>query len=387
MAYKVLISTPNERRAALIRNALHNMGHHYQLITALSVGASIAHILRDTFDLILYDWQFEKLQADSFEHFHTVVSGIQIPIIAIANVDDLPDVYESGATDYVNASLNPIELQFRVKSALAMYKLHNGILEQNKKLEDERQALILEKQKSDRLVRESNALLNNILPELVADQLRTKGKVVPKTYKMVSIMFTDFKGFTKISEQFSPVEIMNTLDHLFGVFDEITSKHYIEKLKTIGDAYMCAGGLPIRNRSNPINIVLAALEIQDYMNTYNQGLVMAGLPPWYIRIGIHTGKVSAGVIGKRKFAYDIWGDSVNTASRMESSGEPSRINISGDTYEYIKEYFNCTYRGKIEAKNKGSIDMYFVEGLKPEFAADPQGISPNSEFFHILSEF
>lgn len=379
MAYKVLLVSPDEKRAEKVRHALHSMGQIYRVLHAPNQAQGIAWSVRENPDLLLFDWIIERRLPGSFDNLRTAVSASQIPIIAIASDHELEEVYDSGATDYVSSAMNPIEISFRVKSALTMHRLHIGVLEQNRTLEDQSNTLRVEMDKSEKL-------LKSILPEEIAEQLKNKGRVEPKTYKMVSIMFTDFKGFTRISEILSAEEIMSALDHLFGVYDEITSKNYLEKLKTIGDAYMCAGGLPLRNRSNPINAVLAALEIQYFMRDYNLSQEQAKLPRWDLRIGIHTGKVIAGVIGKKKFAYDIWGDTVNTAARMESSGESGQVNISGTTYQYIKEFFDCTYRGKISAKNKGEIDMYFVDGIKPEFSLDNQYVFPNQEFMKRISE-
>jgi class 3 adenylate cyclase len=208
-----------------------------------------------------------------------------------------------------------------------------------------------------------------------------------KTYRLASILFTDFKDFTRISAELTPEELIKELGVYFERFDEITGKHFVEKIKTIGDSYMCVGGLPLRNKSNPFDAVLAALEIQRFANDYNNYRKQNNLPEWKLRIGIHTGKVIAGVIGKKKFAYDIWGDAVNTASRMESSGEAGEVNISGETYEYIKDYFECSYRGKIPAKNKGEIDMYFVHGLIPQYRENGDPIIPNADFLQILSSY
>jgi len=201
--------------------------------------------------------------------------------------------------------------------------------------------------------RKSEKLLLNILPVETARELKANGKATAKHYENVTVMFTDFKGFTNIAEQLSAEELVNELDFLFKKFDEIISKYPIEKIKTIGDAYMCASGLPTPNSNHAENIVKAGLEIQQWMIDQNS--------KWRLRVGIHTGSVTAGVVGDKKFAYDIWGDTVNTASRMESSGEAGKINISGATYKLVKEQFNCEFRGKILAKNKGEIDMYFVE--------------------------
>jgi class 3 adenylate cyclase len=176
-------------------------------------------------------------------------------------------------------------------------------------------------------------------------------------------MFTDFKGFTKISERLSPSQLVEEIHICFKAFDDIIEKHNIEKIKTIGDAYMCAGGLPVSNETHAVDVVNAALEIRQFMQEHLEKKKLASQEVFEIRIGIHTGPVVAGIVGIRKFAYDIWGDTVNVASRLESSGEAGKINISGSTYEYVKDHFACTHRGKIEAKNKGQIDMYFVENV------------------------
>jgi len=216
--------------------------------------------------------------------------------------------------------------------------------------------IAFEKQRSDKL-------LLNILPEETAEELKNKGSATPKHYKTVSVLFTDFKGFTKIAEKLTPSELVEELNSCFLEFDRIIDKYGLEKIKTIGDAYMCAGGIPVANDTNPVDIVHAGLEIKGYMENLKKERESIGQDYWELRIGIHTGPVIAGVVGKNKFAYDIWGDAVNTASRMESSGIPGKVNISGKTFELIRDRFNCTHRGKIQAKNKGEIDMYIVESV------------------------
>lgn len=224
-----------------------------------------------------------------------------------------------------------------------------------------RQKNIIKKEKH-----RSDELLLNILPHETAEELKTTGSAKPKQFDLVTVLFTDFKGFTKIAEKMTADELVNELNLIFSEFDKIISKYPIEKIKTIGDAYMCAGGLPTANKTNPMDVIKAALDIQEYMNkhlTINTNNTETH--QWQIRIGVHTGPVVAGVVGIKKFAYDIWGDTVNTASRMESSGEPGKVNISGSTYELIKDNLSSKlktiYRGEIEAKNKGKIKMYFVE--------------------------
>ncbi|HTA27367.1 MAG TPA: adenylate/guanylate cyclase domain-containing protein [Bacteroidia bacterium] len=208
----------------------------------------------------------------------------------------------------------------------------------------------------------SDDLLLNILPAETAEELKATGKAKAKSFDMVSVMFTDFKDFTKISEKLSPTELVEELHYLFHAFDNIIHAHNLEKIKTIGDSYMSAGGLPVPNKTNAKDVVSAALEIVGFMERHKNQRAKEGKEVFEIRIGINTGPVVAGIVGVKKFAYDIWGDTVNLASRMESSGEAGKVNISGSTYEMVKNDFNCTYRGKIQAKNKGEVDMYFVEG-------------------------
>jgi len=210
----------------------------------------------------------------------------------------------------------------------------------------------------------SDELLLNILPEETANELKAKGSAEAKLFDEVTVLFTDFKDFTQVAETMTPQSLVAEIHHCFKAFDNIMEKHGIEKIKTIGDAYMAAGGLPVTNTTNARDVVSAALEIQQFIRGYRLERQAKGLPGFDIRIGIHTGPVVAGIVGIKKFAYDIWGDTVNTASRMESSGEPGKVNISGSTYELVKDVFTCTHRGKIQAKHKGEIDMYFVEGAR-----------------------
>jgi guanylate cyclase len=209
----------------------------------------------------------------------------------------------------------------------------------------------------------SERLLLNILPAAIAVELKENGRVEAKQFSEVTVMFTDFKNFTQIAEKLSPTELVAEMDLLFSAFDGIITQHNLEKIKTIGDSYMCAGGLPIPDNNHALNAVNASIDILKFMRQHLQKRKDEGKQQFEIRIGVHSGSVVAGIVGDKKFAYDIWGDTVNLASRMESSGEAGRINISGSTFELVKENFNCIHRGKIQAKNKGEIDMYFVESV------------------------
>jgi adenylate cyclase len=207
----------------------------------------------------------------------------------------------------------------------------------------------------------SDNLLLNILPAEIAEELKQNGKAQARDFNLVSILFTDFKGFTEASAKMSAALLVGEINACFEAFDGIMEKYQIEKIKTIGDSYMSAGGLPVPTDNSVKNTILAALEMQTFITKRKADNEAQNKPAFEMRVGIHTGPVVAGIVGVKKFQYDIWGDTVNTASRMESSGEVGKVNISGTTYDLVKDKFICTHRGKIKAKGKGEIDMYFVD--------------------------
>jgi class 3 adenylate cyclase/Tfp pilus assembly protein PilF len=231
-----------------------------------------------------------------------------------------------------------------------------GLYRRNKYISYTKNLIEYEKQRSDNL-------LLNILPEETAEELKNNGKVQAKRFDSVSVMFTDFIGFTAYSDKLSPEELVESVDYYYSKFDEIIEKFGLEKIKTVGDAYMCAGGLPFPIPDHALKMVEAAIEIASFVKESK----ISGSNDqtrFDIRIGINTGPVVAGVVGTKKFTYDIWGDAVNIASRMESNSESGKINISENTYQLIREDYNCTYRGEVEVKNKGKMKMYFVETNK-----------------------
>lgn len=332
---------------------------------------------RESGDFVVYDNEWETPSGK--------VKSIQTTLTPI--FDDLGTfskivVMESDITDLIETEKMLEEKHDHLLTLTEHLEDANNLLdEQRLEIEEQKKTVEIEKAKSDELLR-------NILPWEVARSLQKKGVYKPKKFKEVSILFADFVDFSKISSTYDDAEaLLDVLSLYFEAFDEITSTRFIEKIKTIGDCYMCAGGLPRTNHSHPFDIVLAALQMQKFVKQKAAEDEKAGNKVWRLRIGIHTGSVIAGVIGKWKFAYDIWGGDVNIASRLESSGEAGAINISESTYQIIKDYFKCTFRGKIPAKNIGEINMYFVERILPEYSEDSEGYDPNAAFRKIVASF
>jgi len=239
-----------------------------------------------------------------------------------------------------------------VRSRVNRFKQERIYLE--KEVEMRTADLLKEKEKSDEL-------LLNILPAKTAEELKEKGSADARMHSEVSVLFTDFQGFTQMAEKLSTTELVATLDECFKAFDSIAERYNAEKIKTIGDAYMCATGLPDRDPDHAVNAVRVGIEMHRFMNQFNTERRKAGKPEWPLRVGIHSGAVVSGIVGRKKFVYDIWGDTVNMASRVESASEAGRINISATTKELLADQFEVEPRGKISVKNKGDVEMYFVK--------------------------
>lgn len=279
-----------------------------------------------------------------------------------------------------------VRLEMKIADRTREIREQNVQIEkQRKQLEEEKNKVVnnqlllqIEKDKTEKLIR-------RIIPESTAEELKNKGTASARAYKTVSVLFTDFVGFTKSAERMSPTDLVNKLDVYFSKFDEIIVKNNLEKIKTIGDAYMCAGGLPVRNNTNPIDTCIAALQIQDYMRIRKNNSIINNTEYWELRLGINTGEVVAGVIGSERLAYDVWGATVNQAQRMEMLGEPGKVTITGNTFVLVEPYFECVFRGKAQSKSRGLIDMYTVERIKPELSVDGEGVVPNERFQQIVN--
>lgn len=306
----------------------------------------------------LNEIQFEALRPGdyTFQVVALSIDGRQSPVPAQVSFKIHKPFYAEwwfiAATALVVLLILGTVVRFIIK-----YMSRKGLEEKNKQLEDKNIIIEFERRRSENL-------LLNILPETTANELKEYGKVKARQHGRATVLFSDFKGFTEIAEELSAEDLVAELDHCFRAYDEIMEKHNIEKIKTIGDAYMCATGLNPDTSKNPVDMVDAALEIIQFMDEYKSQREKENRPYFQVRIGIHYGGVVSGVVGMKKFAFDIWGDTVNTASRMESSGEEGKINISASTYEIIKDQFECESRGLVSAKGKGEMEMYFVTKRK-----------------------
>ena len=327
---------------------------HIPLSEVNDLAISLIHYVQRTKESLILNKtnQDARFQQDPYIQNYQPKSVVCLPIINQGK--SIGILYlENNSTSEAFTS-DRLQLLTLLSGQIAV-SIDNALLykQMEQKVAERTVALAREKQKSD-------DLLYNILPRETAEELKQYGKTAPKKYEQVSVLFTDFVGFSKMAKVLSPEALVELTGIYFSAFDAIIKKNRLEKIKTIGDAYMCAGGLPVPNSTNAENAVQAALEIINWITQFNQAQEVINKPFFEIRIGIHTGPVVAGIVGTDKFAYDIWGDTVNTASRMESSSEQGQVNISETTYGLVEHKFNCIYRGKIDVKNIGKIDMYFV---------------------------
>ncbi|MCB1144311.1 MAG: response regulator [Leptospiraceae bacterium] len=344
----VLIVDDSEDNRDILEALIQAMGHN--TIPAENGLEALDVLKLKDIHLILLDINMPIMDGyETIVQIRKIEKHKQTPILMVSANDEVESIVRClhlGADDFISKPFDPDILSARVNNSL----LRLSYSLEEKKLRDQ-----ITKERD-----QSEFLLMNILPEEIANELRKNGMALPQLYESASVLFTDFVSFTSIAEKLNPRDLVDELNSYFIEFDQITQKYGLEKIKTIGDSYMCVGGLPKRNDTHPSDTVLAGLEMQEYMNRRRIQSLEEGKVPWDLRIGIHTGSVVAGVIGKKKFAYDIWGDTVNVASRMESTGQEGKVNISEDTYHLIQNDFECEYRGMIQPKNKPKMKMYFV---------------------------
>jgi len=359
----------NSFRAALRRN--------YNIYTALSGEEGIEILSKTDIHVIVTDQRMPHMTGVQFlQHIPDAQDNVKIILTGFSDMESIIEAINTGKVyRYITKPWDKDELKITIDNAIETVMLRRDnkhliqeLREYNEQLEEKVRLRTQEIEKQKQIIEaakiQSDALLLNILPAEIAEELKQFGKSYARKHEQVSVLFADIKGFTSIAEKLTPAKLVTQLDEVFGAFDNIIAKYGMEKIKTIGDAYMCASGLPLADSENAIKSVKAALDMQQYITEFAAGNKIQNLPVFEIRIGIHTGPLVAGVVGSKKFAYDIWGDAVNLASQMEQHSEAGKVNISGETYSLVKDTFNCAHRGKIEAKSKGQVDMYFVESAK-----------------------
>jgi adenylate cyclase len=323
-----------------------------------------------SFDLVLLDFMMPDMSgSEALEVIKATPETAHIPVIMISAMNDTEVVVScisQGAEDYLAKPFDPVLLRARVGASLEKKRMRD---EEQRKSEQLAEAL----REAERQKEVAGAMLRNILPDEIAEELLTKGEVDPKYFEDVTIGFTDFVGFTASTEMIAAEDLVVSLHEYFTAFDKIIQRYGLEKLKTIGDSYMFAGGIPARSPSHPVDAVLASFELQRAVEEISQ---RPGMPVWRMRVGLHTGPVIAGVVGIKKFAFDVWGSTVNFASRMESSGAPGCVNISDQTFTRIRDFIRCEPRGKILTKDKVEADMHFACGILPDLLQGPGGTAP-----------
>jgi len=412
---RILVVDDFPALVTLTRHKLIQKG--FEVLTAQN-GKDALEIARTEYpDLILSDVEMPLM--DGFELCERIKKDFRlnkIPVILVTSMvttDYIMRGIEAGADNYLtkpfddetlyskiehllanppisNSETDTVELniegnKYNVKAdyshlvnlLIATYK---NTLAQNNQLGKVQSGLNAANKELELIKQEHEELIHNIFPEKIAQNLLAYGTVTPERYEDSTIMFTDFAGFTKVVPTLKPEKLIESLSFYFDEFDDIAGKHNLIKIKTIGDSYMAAGGLPERNQTHPVDSILAALKITEFVRNYGKKTMNNEMPYLPIRIGIHTGKAVVGVIGKKRFAYDIWGETVNLAARLEEHSENNAINISETTYQRVKEFFDCENRGVVDTKYTGKLPMYFVNRIKPEFSEDDEGLFPNRLF-------
>jgi class 3 adenylate cyclase len=346
----VLVVDDNEVNRDLLSRRLERQG--YTVTFAIDGKQALIKMQEQAFDLVLLDIMMPEMNGyQVLEHLKADDSLRHIPVIMISALDDMESVVrciELGAEDYLFKPFNPTLLKARIGACL-----------EKKRLRDQEQAVLrqlqIEQEKSERL-------LLNILPKPIADQLKQEHRIIADNFAEVTVLFADIVNFTALSAELSPKALVELLNEIFSTFDALAAQYGLEKIKTIGDAYLVVGGLPMPRSDHAEAVAEMALDMQTSLSHLSPSIVPPTSPfaPLRLRIGINTGPVGAGVIGTTKFAYDLWGDTVNTASRMETTGLPGRIQVTAETYSRLRDRYQFEERGAIEVKGKGQMVTYFL---------------------------
>ncbi|WP_088894283.1 adenylate/guanylate cyclase domain-containing protein [Leptolyngbya ohadii] len=345
---RVLVVDDNEMNRDLLSRRLQRQGH---IIVMAENGQEALEKLRSQpFDLVLLDVMMPVM--NGYQLLETLKADPDlrhIPVIMISALDDLDSVVrciELGAEDYLFKPFNPTLLKARI-----------GVSLEKKRLRDQEQAYL---QRIQNEQEKSERLLLNVLPKPIADRLKQGQNTIADNFSEVTVLFGDIVNFTQLSVSMSPADLVELLNQIFSTFDQLVAQHELEKIKTIGDAYLAVGGLPLPRPNHAEAVANLALAMQEAIGQFSVPTASGEEKPLAMRIGIHTGAVGAGVIGTTKFAYDLWGDTVNTASRMESQGLPGKIQVTEVTYRLLKDKYCFEERGIVDIKGKGEMRTYFL---------------------------
>jgi class 3 adenylate cyclase/CheY-like chemotaxis protein len=356
----ILIVDDKADNIRLLSSILSSQG--YTVRKALNGSMALKAVESLAPDLILLDITMPGMSG--YEVCKALKANAQtrdIPVIFLSALDEIFDkvkAFEVGGVDYMTKPFQVEEVLIRIKTHVTLHQQRQQLLQQQIILEAEIQERKLIEQELEKQRRRSDDLLFSILPRPIAELLKQKQQTIASSFDQVTVLFADLVAFTPLAAQMDPIELVKLLNDIFSIFDRLVERLEVEKIKTIGDAYMVVGGLPKVRTDHAIAIANLALEMQRSLQHFRSPLGA----PLQMRIGIHSGPVVAGVIGTRKFSYDLWGDTVNLASRMESQGEPGRIQITETTYQLIQHQFNCDRRGSIEAKGWGEVVTYWLRG-------------------------
>lgn len=341
----ILIAEDENIIAKDISKTLERLG--YKVLDTVRTGKDVIfETARLKPDLVLMDIILEG-EMSGIEAAEKIMNSFDVPVIYLTALADDETLQRAKITEPFGYVLKPFDeriLYSSIEMGLYKHQINKKLKERTRELEEERI--------------KSNQLLHNILPSEIVKELKETGSIKPREYSKVTLLFTDFQDFTKISSCLHPQELVNELNEIFKKFDAIIESHGLEKLKTMGDSYVVGGGLPKETKNHAVEVVNAALEMQDYLKQRNNSSAYK----WSMRAGVHSGNVVAGVVGKNKFTYDVWGNTVNIASMMEKMGKPGMINITSDTFNLIKDSFECEKHGNTVVTGNGEIGMYFVHG-------------------------
>lgn len=349
--FKILVIDDDPVQLKIIEHILNDINSNMSFFKAANGIDALKIIDKNPPDLIITDWDMPQMDGIDFcKQVHKVKELDHIPVIMCTGVntssENLKTAFESGVSDFIRKPIDKMELTSRVNSMLKLSESYQTIKAQKEKIEEE-------KQKSD-------DLLLNILPQKVANVLKNKGYYEPELFDNVTVFYSDIVGFTELTLKIKPTDLIKELNDVISGFDIIMDKNHCERIKTVGDAYIAVCGMPTANNDHATNIINAALEVIEFLEERNK----MHDNKWTIRVGIETGKVVGGIIGSNKYIYDIFGDPINMASRLESNSESMKIHISEKTYKLIKDQFVFEKRGAKLIKGKGKMKTYFVKSSK-----------------------